>query len=60
MQIHYYKTEHGRAWQKYNQKKYGYNPKFAEVRPMKRRKRKEKPLSQKDIDYLNRILGEEE
>lgn len=60
MQVHYYKTERGRAWQKYNQKKYGYDPKYAQVKPIKRRKRKSKPLSEKDVIYLNRILGETE
>lgn len=33
MQVHYYKTTWGRAWQQHNQKKYGYNPKYKEVKP---------------------------
>lgn len=40
MQVHYYKTTWGKAWQKHNQKKYGYNPKYKEVKPLNKPKKR--------------------
>lgn len=59
MQVHYYKTTWGKAWQKHNQKKYGYNPKYAEIKPINKgkKKKRKKQISQKDMDYLTKILG---
>ena len=59
MQVHYYKTTWGKAWQKYNQKKHGYNPKFADVKPLnKRKKRRSKPKAEKEHKTRQEVFKE--
>ena len=54
MQVHYYKTTWGRAWQKHNQKKHGYNPKYADVKPRNKRRYK-KGLQEPKVESKSRL-----